>query len=844
MYIDLNRNDSWELDEPTTETGIDGSYSFVGLTPGAYVVREHSSYTAPHTYPTTGGGVLWPAGTDHAPVGNVTPSKITAALSDGESLTKTVSLTLPGAGGVTNLVDVFLLFDDTGSFTSNSPIVRAAFPTIISSLQASLPGIDLGFGVGRFEEYGSFAGENSTGRPFTLNQPIISASRTGFSTSIQSALDRMAPGFGGDGPETDIEALYQLVTGLGFDGNNNGTTSESGAAGLAATQLTPGNSGDVPSFSSFTADPTNNVLSADGSIGGAGFRPGALPVILTATDIGFAYQPKGETSVTGVGGVSLPLGSLTQSSRGSTPFSSGAGLQETVTGLNALGALVIGLGTNPEATFDPRQGLESLATLTGAVNRSTTTISNGTTDPIAPGDPFYFQIGTGFGTTVADGVTNAIQNAVTNVALDITMRASDPRVRIINHTGTLAGIGAGQTATFDIEFVGDGRPHRFDLQFVRAGTNVVVGSIPVELGANIVGDGYQYQELEEGEIHKSAHFGNYVANVAPSFARGGDISKLQDSGAQTIAGWATSINPGASSETAQIVDFVVSTDNPTLFAVAPSIASDGTLTFTPAAGAIGSATVTVMAHDNGGIGPGGADTSAPQTFQIQVTSSNSAPIASNDNYSASEDAALVIESSAGLIANDVDAESSPLTATLVIGPAHGSLVLSADGSFTYTGASNYNGPDSFTYRVNDGSLDSNISTVLITVVAVNDAPVASNNSYTTREDVRITSVLPGVLAGDTDIDSSVLNASVVTKPAHGTLTLNADGSFLYVPTLNYNGLDTFTYQANDGFALSNIATVTITLTAVNDAPLGVRDSYAVDANTILNVAGERGFNQR
>ena len=136
----------------------------------------------------------------------------------------------------------------------------------------------------------------------------VASTTPGFSLSIQSALDRMAPGYGGDGPETDIEALYQLVTGIGFDGNNNATITDSGPAGLVSTQLTPGASGDVPSFSSFVPDPANNVLAPDGTIGGGGFRAGALPIILTATDIGFAYQPKGETVVVGTGGVSLGEG--------------------------------------------------------------------------------------------------------------------------------------------------------------------------------------------------------------------------------------------------------------------------------------------------------------------------------------------------------------------------------------------------------------------------------------------------------------------------------------------------------------------------------------------------------
>ena len=123
---------------------------------------------------------------------------------------------MPNTGALTDLVDVFLLFDDTGSFTNNSPIVRAAFPDIISQLQSSLPGIDLGFGVGRMEEYANFAYEYSTGRPFVLNQPVVAASSAGYMSAIQAALDRTTPGYGGDTPETDIEALFQLVTRQGL----------------------------------------------------------------------------------------------------------------------------------------------------------------------------------------------------------------------------------------------------------------------------------------------------------------------------------------------------------------------------------------------------------------------------------------------------------------------------------------------------------------------------------------------------------------------------------------------------------------------------------------------------
>jgi hypothetical protein len=833
VYIDSNRNDLCDIDEPRTVTGEDGSYHFYGLTPGAYVVRRDSSSAGIVTYPQTSGGILWPAGTSNPSVGVVTPGVITASPAAGESLRQSVTITLPGGGGVTSMVDVFLLFDDTGSFAGNSPLVRAAFPTIISTLQGTLPGVDFGFGVGRFEEYANFAAEYSAGRPFILNQPIVASTTPGFSLSIQSALDRMAPGYGGDGPETDIEALYQLVTGIGFDGNNNATITDSGPAGLASTQLTPGASGDVPSFASFVPDPANNVLAPDGNIGGGGFRAGALPIILTATDIGFAYQPKGETTITGTGGVTLPITDLTGTSRATTPFNAGAGFQETVTGLNALGALVIGLGTNAEPLAAPRQGLEALAKLTGAVNRSTTTIANGTIDPIDPGDPFYFQITTGFGATVASGITAAIENAVTTIAMDLSVRASDPRVRIVNYTGTLAGVGAGQTATFDVEFVGDGRPHRFDLQFVRAGTNVVVGSIPVVLGTPVIGAGYQFDDLYDGEIHSSSDFGSYVPNVAPTFLGGGDQSVSEDAGTQTVVGWATGISPGPANESAQVVSFLVTTDNPALFSVAPVVSADGTLTFTPAPNAQGSATVTVEARDNGGTGLLGADTSAPQTFLISIAPVNDAPTAVDDTFSGIDGALLTVVAP-GALANDFDVDGDPVSARLVDGPLRGTVTVLADGSFSYVPGVGFRGTDSFRYVVSDGVLDSNVATITVSLPHVNALPVAVDDAFEAFEDTDLVIVAPGVTANDSDGDFDPLTAIVVTGPVNGTLVLDPSGAFRYTPAANYFGPDSFTYRVSDGFVDSNVATVSILVAAVDEPPVALPDAYSVNEDSVLD----------
>ena len=103
---------------------------------------------------------------------------------------------------------------------------------------------------------------------------------------------------------------------------------------------------------------------------------------------------------------------------------------------------------------------------------------------------------------------------------------------------------------------------------------------------------------------------------------------------------------------------------------------------------------------------------------------------------------------------------------------------------------------------------------------MNDAPVAVNDSYTTDEDTPLTWPAPGVLGNDTDVDGDPLTAVLVTGPTHGTLTLNADGSFTYTPAANYNGTDSFTYRANDGTAqLERGHGQPSPSTPVNDAPV-------------------------
>src|SRR6185369_11127564 len=124
-----------------------------------------------------------------------------------------------------------------------------------------------------------------------------------------------------------------------------------------------------------------------------------------------------------------------------------------------------------------------------------------------------------------------------------------------------------------------------------------------------------------------------------------------------------------------------------------------------------------------------------------------------------EDTALTI-AAPGVLSNDTDADSATITAVVSTGPAHGTLTLTANGGFTYTPAANYNGADSFTYKATDGSLDSNVATVAITVRSVNDAPVASDETVTTDEDTA-----KAITLAATDAEGSALTYMIVTGPA-------------------------------------------------------------------------------
>jgi hypothetical protein len=200
-------------------------------------------------------------------------------------------------------------------------------------------------------------------------------------------------------------------------------------------------------------------------------------------------------------------------------------------------------------------------------------------------------------------------------------------------------------------------------------------------------------------------------------------------------------------------------------------------------------------------------TLSPQVDEVSIyTGTNNAPVANDQAVVANVNTALPIT----LTASDVD--GTTLTYTVADGPTNGVLSGTAP-NLTYTPNANYAGADSFTFRANDGTVDSNLATVSITVNPENEAPVADDQSVVTDEDIARAIVLTA-----SDADGDALTYTVVDGPANGVLT-GTPPDLTYTPNLDYAGADSFTFRANDGTADSNLATVSITVNPVNDAPL-------------------------
>ncbi|MEY5001946.1 MAG: hypothetical protein RLZZ211_1982 [Bacteroidota bacterium] len=266
----------------------------------------------------------------------------------------------------------------------------------------------------------------------------------------------------------------------------------------------------------------------------------------------------------------------------------------------------------------------------------------------------------------------------------------------------------------------------------------------------------------------------------------------------------------------------------------------GVVTFTPAANFNGSATINYSVNDNGGA------TTNVATITVTVLPVNDAPVANNDSATTNEDSPV----SFNITNNDTDLDGTIDVNTVDLNPSTPGIqttFTNAQGTWTVTGgvvtftpASNFNGSATINYTVNDnGGATTNVATITVTVVPVNDAPVANNDSASTNEDSPVSF---NITNNDTDLDGTIDVTTVdldPTTPGIQTTFTNAQGTWTvtggvvtFTPAANFNGSATINYTVNDnGGATTNVATITVTILPVNDAPIANNDSATTNEDT-------------
>lgn len=335
-------------------------------------------------------------------------------------------------------------------------------------------------------------------------------------------------------------------------------------------------------------------------------------------------------------------------------------------------------------------------------------------------------------------------------------------------------------------------------------------------------------------------------NDPPSFVKGADLIIPINSAPQTHNNWATMLRKGPANESSQLLDFILTNDKNSLFAIQPAIDANGKLTYIPAANQYGKATVTVQIHDNGGTVNGGIDISTAQTFVIAIK-----PVGITDTYTTTKNVPLI----SSVTSNDGASGIGTMVIAGTINPLNGSVIINPDGTIKYTPNNNYIGTDSYSYllRTPDG-VDSDPITV--NIIVVNSAPVGAANVASTNEDQTLT-VLDGatgangdILMNDSDFDNDPLTVSSFTYPGIngtpiignpylipgvGSITINANGSYQFIPLPDYNGtVPLITYTITDGTAIAT-STLSIIVNPVNDAPLAVANINTTPEDVILMV---------
>lgn len=262
----------------------------------------------------------------------------------------------------------------------------------------------------------------------------------------------------------------------------------------------------------------------------------------------------------------------------------------------------------------------------------------------------------------------------------------------------------------------------------------------------------------------------------------------------------------------------------------------GAFSYTPSPGYLGADSFTYRLSDSEG--------HQSNTATVSLDVKNMPPAAADDAYQLAQDTAF--SSQVGVLVNDSDPDSASFSVSSFSNPSHGVLSLDkTTGQFDYTPSPGWWGTDTWSYSLKDSEgAVGNTATVTMTVAkaGANLPPVAQTDAWSVHEGQGGTSLhvdAPGVLANDSDFENGALSAQLVSQPAHGSIVMQADGSFDYQAPAAWRGDDTFTYRALDPMNAGSAVT-TATIHVLNDAPHGVDDQYAALPGVDLEVPAAQG----
>jgi hypothetical protein len=257
-----------------------------------------------------------------------------------------------------------------------------------------------------------------------------------------------------------------------------------------------------------------------------------------------------------------------------------------------------------------------------------------------------------------------------------------------------------------------------------------------------------------------------------------------------------------------------------------TVVTDGSFTYTPNAGFVGSEVLTYTVSD--GI--------TTRTGELTIVVENEAPVVNDETYSVHAGEVLAVGAAAGLLANDTDADGDTLRVMNFEAPANGSLTVVTDGSFTYTPNAGFVGTEVLTYTVSDGITT---RTGELTIVVENEAPVVNDETYSVHAgEVLAVGAAAGLLANDTDADGDTLRVMNFEAPANGSLTVVTDGSFTYTPNAGFVGTEVLSYTVSDGITTR---TGELTIVVENEAPVVQDETYSVNAGETLAVNAAAGL---